>query len=167
MLPLILATILSLPMYPLNPIEQDTLNFTNLHISAGIAGPAAMISPGPEISIKYEQLYDHPFLFRASMDYRYGRIESEQYPEGAVHRNKFILEAIYYRGTDDMTAYIGAGPVIEFNSLDEDFSINSRLQWRFRPLSDLYVVYNDNYKTTPFSPGYRALIVKFTYWINI
>lgn len=56
---------------------------------------------------------------------------------------------------------------IQFNSLDEDFSINSRLQWRFRPLSDLYVVYNDNYKTTPFSPGYRALIVKFTYWINI
>ena len=56
---------------------------------------------------------------------------------------------------------------IQFNSKDEDFSINSRLQWRFRPLSDLYVVYNDNYKTTPFSPGYRALIVKFTYWINI
>lgn len=56
---------------------------------------------------------------------------------------------------------------IQFNSQDEDFSINSRLQWRFKPLSDLYVVYNDNYKTTPFSPGTRALIVKFTYWINI
>ncbi|MDN3641821.1 DUF5916 domain-containing protein [Lutimonas halocynthiae] len=56
---------------------------------------------------------------------------------------------------------------IQFNSQDEDFSINSRLQWRFRPLSDLYVVYNDNYKTTPFAPGTRALIVKFTYWINI
>ncbi len=56
---------------------------------------------------------------------------------------------------------------VQFNSQDEDFSINSRLQWRFKPLSDLYVVYNDNYKTTPFSPGTRALIVKFTYWINI
>ncbi len=56
---------------------------------------------------------------------------------------------------------------VQFNSQDQDFSINSRLQWRFKPLSDLYVVYNDNYKTTPFSPGTRALIVKFTYWINI
>ena len=56
---------------------------------------------------------------------------------------------------------------IQYNSQEEDFSINSRLQWRFKPLSDLYVVYNDNYKTTPFSPGTRALIVKFTYWINI
>jgi hypothetical protein len=56
---------------------------------------------------------------------------------------------------------------IQFNSQDEDFSINSRLQWRFKPLSDLYVVYNDNYRTTPLSPRVRALIVKFTYWINI
>lgn len=56
---------------------------------------------------------------------------------------------------------------IQYNSQDEDFSINSRLQWRFKPLSDLFVVYNDNYKTTPFSPGTRAVIVKFTYWINI
>lgn len=56
---------------------------------------------------------------------------------------------------------------IQFNSQNEDFSINSRLQWRFKPLSDLYVVYNDNYKTTPFSPATRALILKFTYWINI
>ena len=56
---------------------------------------------------------------------------------------------------------------VQYNSQDEDFSVNSRLQWRFRPLSDLFIVYNDNYKTTPFSPGTRALTVKFTYWINI
>lgn len=56
---------------------------------------------------------------------------------------------------------------IQYNSQEEDFSINSRLQWRFKPLSDLFVVYNDNYRTIPFSPGTRAFIVKFTYWINI
>jgi hypothetical protein len=56
---------------------------------------------------------------------------------------------------------------VQYNSQDEDFSVNSRLQWRFRPLSDLFVVYNDNYRTTPFSPGTRALTVKFTYWINM
>ena len=56
---------------------------------------------------------------------------------------------------------------IQYNTQEENFSINSRLQWRFKPLSDLYVVYNDNYTTIPFTPGTRALIVKFTYWINI
>ena len=56
---------------------------------------------------------------------------------------------------------------IQYNSQDEDFSINSRLQWRFKPLSDLFFVYNDNYSTIPFAPGTRAFIIKFTYWINI
>ena len=56
---------------------------------------------------------------------------------------------------------------IQYNSQQENFGINSRLQWRFKPLSDLFVVYNDNYRTVPFSPGTRAFIVKFTYWINI
>ena len=56
---------------------------------------------------------------------------------------------------------------VQYNSVDEEFNINSRVQWRFKPLSDLYVVYNDNYNTVPFGPGTRAFIVKFTYWINI
>jgi len=57
--------------------------------------------------------------------------------------------------------------LVQYNSQDEDFSINSRLQWRFRPLSDLFLVYNDNYKTVPFGPSTRAVVLKFTYWINI
>ncbi len=56
---------------------------------------------------------------------------------------------------------------VQYNSLDEAFGFNSRLQWRFKPLSDLFVVYNSNYGTTPVSPGTRTLIVKLTYWINI
>lgn len=57
--------------------------------------------------------------------------------------------------------------LVQYNSQGNDFGINSRLQWRWKPLSDLYVVYNDNYKTNPLAPGTRAFIVKFTYWINI
>lgn len=56
---------------------------------------------------------------------------------------------------------------IQYSSQSEDFSINSRIQWRFKPLSDLFLVYNDNYKTVPFGPSTRALILKVTYWINI
>ena len=47
-------------------------------------------------------------------------------------------------------------------------SINSRLQWRFAPLSDLFLVYNDNYNTTtPFIPKVRSFNLKLTYWLNI
>jgi uncharacterized protein DUF5916 len=56
---------------------------------------------------------------------------------------------------------------IQYSTQLDNFSINSRLQWRFKPLSDLFIVYNDNYQATVFSPRSRALFLKFTYWINI
>jgi len=56
---------------------------------------------------------------------------------------------------------------VQYSSQRENFGINTRLQWRFKPLSDLFIVYNDNYNTTDFSPRTRALLVKFTYWLNI
>jgi len=56
---------------------------------------------------------------------------------------------------------------MQYSNQRENFGINTRLQWRFKPLSDLFIVYNDNYNTTDFSPRTRALLIKFTYWLNI
>ena len=57
---------------------------------------------------------------------------------------------------------------VQFSSQSENLGINSRLQWRFAPLSDLYIVYNDNYITTDsFIPRQRSLNLKLTYWLNI
>lgn len=57
--------------------------------------------------------------------------------------------------------------VIQYSNQRENLGINSRLQWRFAPLSDLYLVYNDNYATTPFLPTFRSLNLKATYWLNL
>jgi hypothetical protein len=56
---------------------------------------------------------------------------------------------------------------IQYNSQQENFGINTRLQWRFAPLSDLFIVYNDNYLSTDFSPRFRSLNLKLTYWLNL
>lgn len=57
---------------------------------------------------------------------------------------------------------------VQYNSQGENLGVNSRLQWRFAPLSDLYIVYNDNYISTDnFSPRYRSFNLKLTYWLNI
>jgi hypothetical protein len=57
---------------------------------------------------------------------------------------------------------------IQYSNQRDNFSINSRLQWRFAPLSDLYVVYNDNYFIDNiFAPRVRSFNVKLTYWLNI
>ena len=56
---------------------------------------------------------------------------------------------------------------IQYSNQRQNFSINTRLQWRFAPLSDLFIVYNDNYDTTVFSPRFRSINLKLTYWLNI
>ena len=57
--------------------------------------------------------------------------------------------------------------LIQYNNQQESLSVNSRLQWRFAPLSDFYIAYNDNYDTNaPLSPRFRSINFKLSYWIN-
>lgn len=57
---------------------------------------------------------------------------------------------------------------LQFNSQANNFNINSRLQWRYKPMSDFFLVYSDNYFTDPlFKNKNRALVLKANYWINI
>jgi hypothetical protein len=57
--------------------------------------------------------------------------------------------------------------LVQYSTQRNSFGINSRLQWRFAPLSDLFLVYNDNYFTDRFSPRFRSLTLKMTYWLNL
>ena len=55
----------------------------------------------------------------------------------------------------------------QYSNQRENFGINARLQWRFAPLSDLFLVYNDNYDTQNFAPRFRSINLKLTYWLNL
>jgi Domain of unknown function (DUF5916)/Carbohydrate family 9 binding domain-like len=57
--------------------------------------------------------------------------------------------------------------LIQYSNQRNNLGINSRLQWRFAPLSDLFLVYNDNYYTQDFGPSFRSINLKFTYWLNV
>jgi hypothetical protein len=57
--------------------------------------------------------------------------------------------------------------LVQYSSQRENLGINSRLQWRFAPLSDLFLVYNDNYNSLDFSPRFRSVNLKVTYWLNL
>jgi Domain of unknown function (DUF5916) len=54
----------------------------------------------------------------------------------------------------------------QYNQQQNNFNINTRLQWRYRPASDFFIVYTDNYLPRPFNVKTRALVFKFTYWLN-
>ena len=54
---------------------------------------------------------------------------------------------------------------IQYNTQSNNFNINSRLQYRYKPMSDFFLVYTDNYFTDPlFKNKNRALIFKLSYW---
>jgi len=57
--------------------------------------------------------------------------------------------------------------LVQYSNQTENLGINSRLQWRFAPLSDLFLVYNDNYYTREFGPVYRSINLKLTYWLSL
>jgi len=67
---------------------------------------------------------------------------------------------------------------VQYNTQAENFNINSRLQWRFAPLSDIFLVYTDNYlvetddtvdsfRIQNFAPKNRAFVFKVNYWFSL
>ena len=54
----------------------------------------------------------------------------------------------------------------QYNQQGQNLNINTRLQWRYRPASDFFIVYTDNYLPRPFYVKNRGLIFKLTYWLN-
>ncbi len=83
-------------------------------------------------------------------------------------------------GFDDATVYL-VGPrfdltltnslfwttFTQYNSQFDNLNINSRLQWRFRPVSDFFLVYTDNYFPNSFQVKNRALVMKMSWWVNM
>jgi hypothetical protein len=55
---------------------------------------------------------------------------------------------------------------VQYNQQRKNVNVNTRLQWRYQPASDLFVVYTDNYLPAPFAVRNRALVIKLTYWWN-
>ena len=56
---------------------------------------------------------------------------------------------------------------MQYNNQSENVNLNARLQWRYKPASDLFIVYTDNYLPENFLIKNRAVVLKFTYWWNL
>lgn len=56
---------------------------------------------------------------------------------------------------------------VQYNEQKDNINVNTRLQWRYKPASDLFIVYTDNYLPGQFTVKNRFLVLKLTYWWNI
>ena len=55
---------------------------------------------------------------------------------------------------------------VQYNEQIDNMNINLRFQWRYKPVSDLFIVYTDNYYTGNWTCRNRALVLKLSYWFN-
>ena len=54
---------------------------------------------------------------------------------------------------------------LQYNTQADNFNINSRLQWRFAPMSDLFLVFTENYAVEFFGAKNQAFVLKLNYWL--
>ena len=56
---------------------------------------------------------------------------------------------------------------VQYNEQIQNVNVNARLQWRYAPVSDFFLVYTDNYDSMDLSVKNRAVVAKVTYWLNL
>ncbi len=89
--------------------------------------------------------------------------------------NKILLSAPWNKtdfwlvGTQvdvTLTNKIFFSTFLQYNEQTKNINLNSRFQWRYKPASDLFIVYTDNYLPENFGVRNRAVVLKCTYWWN-
>lgn len=108
-----------------------------------------------------------------SLNYRW-----RQYATGALTWN--VSQIDLAPGYDDATLWLIGSRIdvtftttlfwttfTQYNSQFDNLNINSRLQWRFKPVSDVFLVYTDNYFPDGLRAKNRALLAKVSWWINL
>ncbi|MCS6808173.1 MAG: DUF5916 domain-containing protein [Bacteroidota bacterium] len=56
---------------------------------------------------------------------------------------------------------------LQYNTQINNTNLNARMQWRFAPMSDIFLVYTDNYDATSWAARNRGIALKITYWLTI
>ncbi len=57
--------------------------------------------------------------------------------------------------------------IVQYNTRYDNVGLNARLQWRYKPASDFFIVYTENYLSENMQSKNRALVLKWTYWFNL
>jgi hypothetical protein len=100
---------------------------------------------------------------------QYNRIEFQEnknLPEGLKNRD-FDLWLVGPRIDVTVTNKLFFTNFIQYNNQAKNVNLNLRLQWRYSPASDLFIVYTNNYLSDFTDARNRALVVKLTYWWNV
>jgi hypothetical protein len=116
---------------------------------------------GKRFNMSGELTYRYQPYFRIGLSANYNEI---QLPEPW---NTTTFWLIGPRIDFTLTNKIFFTSFIQYNEQINNINFNHRFQWRFKPASDLFLVFTDNYLPAPFYIKDRAVALKFTYWWNL
>lgn len=84
------------------------------------------------------------------------------FPDDIGVSNRFLLNSrieVFFNTKINWTCFF------QYNTQNNNINVNSRIQWRYRPMSDLFLVYTDNYFSDPlFRNKNHAVVLKLNYW---
>ncbi len=101
------------------------------------------------------------YLANVSMNFNYARIRLPQ-----PQRNADLI-LVGPRIDLTLTKELFWTTFVQYNSQIDNMNINTRIQWRYAPVSDFFLVYTDNYFPGDFMPKQRSLVFKLNYWLNL
>ncbi len=102
-------------------------------------------------------------IFNLSIDYNYNRL---RLPNPYNDANLFLIGP---RFEFTFTRNLFFTSLVQYNNQLDNINLNARFQWRYKPVSDFFLVYTDNYYSAPVFLGARnrAIVFKWTYWLNL
>lgn len=113
---------------------------------------------GSRISFTSALQYRIQPRFLLSLNYRRFDINLPQIGKSTINllglKTEYSLSTIMY-----FTAWL------QYNTQADNVNVNIRYQWRYRPMSDFFVVYSENYDPM-FRTKNRSLAFKLVYWFN-
>jgi hypothetical protein len=116
---------------------------------------------GTNLNLNGELNYRYQPFGSLSVEFDYNDL---QLPDNYGREKLFIISP---RMDLTFTDKIFLSTFLQYNTLADNVNLNARFQWRYKPASDFFIVYTENYLPAGFASKNRALVFKLTYWLNI
>lgn len=128
---------------------------------------------------KWNALLARGEFYSGNINYLEGKVNYRVQPYANLTFN-FTFNDMILPEPFERTQFLLAGPkldltftdklflstFVQYNEQIDNVNLNMRFQWRYQPVSDLFIVYTDNYIPGTWNSRNRALVFKLTYWLN-